>query len=278
MIVLRGDAGRWDRLDAATALAVGVFDGMHRGHREVLARTRDEAGRRGAIPGVVTFDPHPLAIVAPDHAPAMLTDVEQRIDLLAGEGMGLVAVVAFDAATREWTPADFAVGLLYDRLRAAVVLAGADFRFGRDRAGDVVALAAMGADVGFDTVVVPLVGEGRPVSSSALRAAVQAGEVEAVARELGRFHEVRGRADVAAEGMRVVVPAGIAVPAAGTFAGWASPEGRDWCPVLVVAGPALVVVPLEDRLTAGPVRIRFVASIAGSGDPAVAAFRLLQGG
>ena len=129
MRVLRGSAASWPREEAATALAIGVFDGLHSGHRAVLAELRSHADRIGVIPGVVTFDPHPLSVVAPEHAPALITDIEQRLELLQDLGIGLAAVVPFDAATRAWSPSDFALGLLTERLRTRVVLVGEDFRF-----------------------------------------------------------------------------------------------------------------------------------------------------
>jgi riboflavin kinase/FMN adenylyltransferase len=218
LILLRGSAASWSRLSTPTALAVGVFDGLHSGHRAVLAALRQRAAAQGVVPGVVTFDPHPLAVVAPERAPAMLTDIDQRVGLLVAQGVELIAVVEFDAATRNWTPERFAVGLLAETLAARVVIAGEDFRFGRDRSGDVAGLRALGAEHGFETVVVPLVGGDRPASSSALRALVAAGEVAAVAAELERPHEIRGRVRRGETGLVAEVPAAAALPAPGRYA------------------------------------------------------------
>ena len=270
MRVLRGSAGSWLREDRDSALAVGVFDGLHSGHRAVLAELHAHAGRLGVVPGVVTFDPHPLAVVAPERAPAMITDVEQRLELLAEMGLGLVAVVAFDEATRAWSPAEFALGLLADTLRARVVLAGKDFRFGRDRSGDVAVLRELGRSGGYETVVVPLVGAGRPASSSALRALIAAGDVAAVAAELTRPHEVRGVAHGSGGSLTVAVSPGMAVPGAGVYAGWAGKDAADWIPVVVRTGAGVVALQVLDRaenLEGARVRVRFVACIADGQSP-----------
>jgi riboflavin kinase/FMN adenylyltransferase len=190
---------------------------MHSGHRAVIGELCRRADEHGLVPGVVTFDPHPLAVVAPDRAPAMLTDIEQRIELLEGLGVELVGVVAFDAATRNWSATEFAVGLLADTLAARLVLAGEDFRFGRDRSGDVAALRRLGEAHGFNVVIVPLVGGGR-ASSRSLRALIAAGEVEAVAVELERPHEVRGVAHRRGEALIAEIPAGMAMPPPGVYA------------------------------------------------------------
>lgn len=270
MKVLRGFAGAWAAQDAESVLAVGVFDGMHAGHRSVLAEVRRHAGGRDLLPGVVTFDPHPLAVVAPDHAPAMITDIEQRIELLEGQGMALVAVVAFDEVTREWSPSDFAVGLLARTLRARVVLAGEDFRFARDRAGDVAVLRELGTIGGYETEVVPLVGEGRPASSSAVRALIAAGEVAAAAAELDRPHEVRGVATVSAGHISVVVPREMALPPAGTYAGNVGRSSSERIPALLRIADGISIEPLAARaLRDGAIRMRFVARLTdGSGDVA----------
>ena len=271
MRVLRGSAASWPREEAATALAIGVFDGLHSGHRAVLAELRSHADRIGVIPGVVTFDPHPLSVVAPEHAPALITDIEQRLELLQDLGIGLAAVVPFDAATRAWSPSDFALGLLTETLRALVVLVGEDFRFGRDRAGDVGVLRQLGEVGGFATVVVPLVGGDGLASSSALRALIASGDVEAVAAELGRPHEVRGSMSVTPP--IVSVPSGLAVPGPGRYAGYVGRASDEWIPaVVLVAGNAIAVKSIDATNSAdgAPVRVRFVGRIPEALSPAAA--------
>ena len=272
MRVLRGEARSWPRMSEPTALAVGVFDGMHSGHRAVLGVLCRRAGEQGLIPGVVTFDPHPLAVVAPDRAPAMLTDVEQRIELLGGLGIELVAVVAFDAATRNWSAAEFAVGLLADTLAARVVLAGEDFRFGRDRSGDVAALRLLGESHGFETVVLPLVGGGRPASSRALRAMIAAGEVGAVAAELERPHEVRGTARRHGAGLVAQIPPGMALPAPGTYAALVGRDAGEALPaaVDVAGGVGVRLLGADPGFDGAEFRVRFVARIpADASDSAI---------
>jgi len=272
MKVLQGFAGAWATQDAESALAVGVFDGMHSGHRSVLAAVCRHAEAGGLLPGVVTFDPHPLAVVAPDRAPAMITDIDQRLELLEGLGMELVAVVAFDEVTRAWSPSDFALGLLAGTLRARVVLAGEDFRFAKDRAGDVDALRELGVIGGYETEVVPLVGADRPASSSAVRALIAAGEVGAAADELERPHEVRGVAAIRGGVMAIAVPPGMAMPPAGAYAGNVGRSSTERIPALIRIGDGMSIEPLAaGAVRNGAIRIRFVARLPeGSGDVAAA--------
>ncbi|MBI5156807.1 MAG: FAD synthetase family protein [Acidimicrobiia bacterium] len=273
MKVLQGFAGAWAAEDAESALAVGVFDGMHSGHRSVLAAVCRHAAAGGLRPGVVTFDPHPLAVVAPDRAPAMITDIDQRLELLEGLGMELVAVVAFDEVTRAWSPSDFALGLLAGTLRARVVLAGEDFRFAKDRVGDVGVLRELGAIGGFETEVVPLVGgAARPASSSAVRALIAAGDVAAAADELERPHEVRGVAAVREGVVAIAVPPAMAMPPAGAYAGNVGRSSTERIPALIRIGDGLSVEPLAPgAVRSGSIRVRFVARLPeGSGDIAAA--------
>jgi riboflavin kinase/FMN adenylyltransferase len=268
MKVLQGFAGGWAAQAAESALAVGVFDGMHSGHRSVLAAVCRHAETDGLLPGVVTFDPHPLAVVAPDRAPAMITDIDQRLELLEGMGMELVAVVAFDEVTRAWSPSDFALGLLAGTLRARVVLAGEDFRFAKDRAGDVGVLRELGVIGGYETEVVPLVGADRPASSSAVRALIAAGDVGAAADELERPHEVRGVATVGSGVIAIMVPPGMAMPPPGAYAGNVGRSSTERIPALIRIGDGMSIEPLAaGAVRSGTIRIRFVARLPeGSGD------------
>jgi riboflavin kinase/FMN adenylyltransferase len=190
--VLRGHPTDWDVGPERTALAVGVFDGVHLGHRHVLGALVQRARERGIASGVVTFDPHPLSIVAPERVPPMLTTIEQRLELLEGLGVEVVAVVAFDDELRIWSPATFVTDLLAGSLHAATVVVGEDFRFGRDRTGHVGLLRELGMGLGFETEVVPLVGGDQPISSTRIRAMIAAGDVAGATAALGRPHEVRG--------------------------------------------------------------------------------------
>lgn len=267
MRVLLGNAATWPRQRAGSALAVGVFDGMHNGHRAVLRSLAAVAAEAGLVPGVVTFDPHPLTVVAPDRAPAMLTGVEHRVELLGALGVELVAVVGFDQNTRNWTPEHFAVDLLAGTLAAGAVLAGEDFRFGRDRAGDVGGLQRMGDSAGFRTIVVPLVGDGRS-SSSALRAMIGAGDLAEATVELGRPHELRGVVRGDSRGLRMKLPRAMALPPKGGYVVTVGRDAAESIPARAELGADLEVVPAEPGvdLAGSLIRVRFLsAELAGAG-------------
>ena len=161
-------------------VAVGEFDGVHLGHREVI---------RGSDT-VLTFEPHPLRVVRPEAAPRLLTSLETKAVLLAGLGVEELVVIPFDDGFAHETPEEFVDHILVGRLRSTRVSVGENFRFGHRAAGDPAMLAA---DERFETRVVPLVEvDGEIVSSSHIRALVLAGEVEAAARFLGAPFQLRG--------------------------------------------------------------------------------------
>lgn len=214
-------------------VTVGAYDGVHLGHRAVIAEVRDRARRHGLASAVVTFDRHPASVVRPASAPRLLTDLDQKLELLASTGIDLCLVVTFDEARSKEPAEDFVREVLVDCLRARQVVVGRDFHFGHDRAGDVGLLVAMGAELGFTAAGLDLVdeggraaGEGPKVSSTAIRRALVEGELAAADRMLGRHHEVRAlvvRADaeLTERGVATVdlaVPGDILVPAAGTYA------------------------------------------------------------
>jgi riboflavin kinase/FMN adenylyltransferase len=218
--VLRGSWEDWDA--AATAVAIGVFDGVHRGHHAVLDRLRAD----GLVRAVVTFDPHPLTLIAPQHAPLMLTSLQRRLELFADAGVAVVGVVTFDERVRTMSPEEFCSEVLVAGMDARLVLVGADFHFGRDRAGTPEVLRAIGDDLGFEVTVVPLVGDDDGISSSAIRRAVAAGRVDDAAEWLGRPYRVvgtvvEGKRRGAAAGFptaNLEVGAGLAVPGRGVYA------------------------------------------------------------
>ncbi len=174
-------------------VTVGNYDGIHRGQQAILGRVAARA-RELDLPGsVVTFDPHPLAVLAPQRCPARLTTREQKARLLEAQGIDEVLEIRFTRAFAETSAADFVRGLLHDWLRAREVYVGSGFVFGRDREGDLAALVGLGLEVDLAAVGVPEVVEGgAPVSSSRIRAAVAAGAVEEAALLLGRPFEVLG--------------------------------------------------------------------------------------
>lgn len=219
-----------------TVVTVGTFDGVHRGHHAVLARTVQQAwtlgGRRdGRAPVVaVTLDPHPMAVLAPDRAPTMLTRIDRRVQLLQAAGADDVLVLGFDRTVAGWSPEEFVGRVLADGLNAGVVVVGAAFRFGARAAGTVDTLRTEGAEHGFTVDAVEIVGDrdDEPWSSTAARSAIAAGDVVAAARILGRPHSVagtvvegehRGR-ELGFPTANVAVPGDILLPADGIYAGW----------------------------------------------------------
>jgi riboflavin kinase/FMN adenylyltransferase len=161
-------------------LAVGEFDGVHRGHREVIAGSDT----------VLTFEPHPLRVVRPEAAPKLLTSLEVKADLIAGLGVQELVVIPFDQGFAHQTPQEFIDDVLVGRLGATHVSVGENFRFGHRASGDPAMLVADGR---FETSIVPMVEvEGEIISSSHIRGLVLAGEVDVAARFLGAPFQMRG--------------------------------------------------------------------------------------
>ncbi len=239
MKVVTGPPRDWGLAECERAVTVGVYDGLHAGHRAVLARLRRHALELGGLEtAVVTFDPHPLQVVAPEHAPRLLTGIGHRLELLEQTGVDLAAVLPFDEETRLLTPAAFAATVLAGALRARLVVVGEDFRFGHNRVGNVASLAELGDAHGFAAEILPLVGGQAPISSTRVRAMVAAGDVEEAAAALGRPHEVRGMV-VPGDGRgrtlgfptaNVALPPGLAVPRSGVYAVRAGKMGEPLLP------------------------------------------------
>lgn len=176
-----------------TVVAPGNHDGVHRGHRALIATARRMATRESPALRVaaLTFDPHPLHFVAPDRAPPLLTTPARRAQLLRGAGADYVCVRKFDAAFASLSPEAFVEEVLIKELGAKGVVVGTDFRFGAQRAGDVELLHTLGARHGLNVVTVsPVTLDGRLVSSSQVRAALADGNVELAAQMLTRVHDV----------------------------------------------------------------------------------------
>lgn len=174
-------------------VAVGNFDGVHRGHQMGLRLAREEALRRDAEFVAVTFDPHPARVLRPDRAPKPITSFPLKAERLARAGVERLVVLEFGEAIARTSPADFVDQLLVGRLRAAAVVQGANFRFGRGRAGDVETLRALGARHRFHVIEAPSVSwEGEIVSSTRIRGALAEGNLELAAALLDGFYEVEG--------------------------------------------------------------------------------------
>jgi len=214
-------------------VTIGAYDGVHLGHQAVLAELRRRAVEAGGLRTVVvTFDRHPASVVRPESAPKLLTGLDQKLEVLRATGFAdEVAVVAFDHARSQEEPEDFVQEVLVDGLAARLVVVGEDFHFGRRRRGNVALLAELGQRCGFETVGLGLVdvpGVAGPVSSTAIRGHVAAGDVAAAARLLGRDYELRGTVVPGDQRGRtlgyptanIALDPVLLLPALGIYAGW----------------------------------------------------------
>jgi riboflavin kinase/FMN adenylyltransferase len=225
---------RWRGLDAVptgwgrSVVTVGVFDGVHRGHQQLISRAVGR-GRERALPTVlVTFDPHPAELVRPGSHPARLTSLRRRADLVAELGVEAFCVLPFTVELSRMPPAEFVHEVLVDRLHAADVVVGRNFRFGHKAAGDTDLLTQLGQRFGFGVEGFELIrDDGVTFSSTYVRACIDAGDVTAAAVALGRPHRVEG---VVVHGDRrgrqlgfptanVATPPHTALPADGVYAG-----------------------------------------------------------
>lgn len=229
----------------SAVVTVGNFDGVHLGHLALVARAREEAALLGASTVALTFDPHPSAVLRPEGAPLALQTLEERIAGLRSHGCDHVEVIAFDRDLAAATPEGFVAEVLVERLGAAAVVVGENFRFGARAAGDVALLRELGVEHGFAVHAVPLVetADGT-VSSSSLRALLAAGDLEAFARGFGRLYAVAGEV-VPGDGRgrtigiptaNVHVAEGRALPADGVYACWATTPGDEETPAVVNVG------------------------------------------
>jgi len=218
-----------------SVVTIGAYDGVHLGHQAVIAEVRQRAAASGLASVVVTFDRHPASIVRPETAPRLLTDLDQKLELLAATGIDRCLVITFDEARSQEPAEDFVEEVLGRALGARQVIVGEDFHFGHGRRGNVALLEAMGVDLGFDVVGLALVdARGRPAgaearaSSTAIRHALVAGDLDLATGMLGRHHEVRGLVahgdqrgrELGFPTANVSVPGDILLPADGIYAGW----------------------------------------------------------
>jgi riboflavin kinase/FMN adenylyltransferase len=200
------------RSTARTVVTVGNFDGVHLGHQAILARLVQRASELNALAVVVTFDPHPLRLLRPDDAPALLLTMDQRLAAFDRAGVDAALVLRFDRTLSELSPENFARRILVDTLRAQSILVGENFRFGYRGAGDVDLLRKLGAaeppEKQFTVECIdPVICRGITVSSTAIREAVRDGNVALAGRLLGRPFSLRGRIiPGAGRGAREVVP------------------------------------------------------------------------
>ena len=222
------------RVERDSMLTVGVFDGVHRGHRLLIAQLVEQARRTGRAAGVVTFRNHPAAVLRADFQPQYLTTLEQRLDLLRETGVDFIAPVTFDAELSQLDAREFAARLV-STLRMRGLVVGADFAMGHGRGGDPAALTRLGEELGFTVRAVDLLADGPlTVKSTSIRRALADGDVESVAIMLGRNFSSQG---VVAEGDKrgrelgfptanLETTPGLAVPANGIYAAWAEVDGE----------------------------------------------------
>ena len=175
------------------ALTIGNFDGVHLAHRRLLQATLEASRSAGVRPAVLMFDPHPACVVAPERAPRLLTSLEERCELIRGEGIEHVLIQPFTAELARLTPEEFATEFLRDGLDARCVIVGENFRFGCKQAGDSNTLKQLGARLGFEVRLIETVRwRGRRVSSGEVRKLVAAGDVGIACRLLERPYSISG--------------------------------------------------------------------------------------
>lgn len=219
-----------------SAVTIGKFDGVHTGHRAVIDRLRAVAAERRLTTTIITFDRNPLELLAPEKCPASLVSNAQKLDLLASTGVDATLMVAFDRALAGLDPEDFVHSILVDRLHAAAVLVGSDFRFGARGAGDVAMLRRLGEKYGFAVELIDDVRpeHGRRVSSTWIRELLADGDVRHATELLGSAPTVRGLVvHGAARGRELGFPTanlspeseGL-IPADGVYAGWLTDAGE----------------------------------------------------
>ena len=214
-----------------SVVTIGAYDGVHRGHQAVIGQVRKEAQQLSCQSVVVTFDKHPASVVRPESAPKLLTDLDQKLELLQQTGIDATLIVEFNRERSTEDPALFVKRVLVDTLRAQVVVVGEDFHFGFNRGGNVAMLRELGKQFDFQVEPVKLIarpdGVEEPVSSTSIRRALAGGQVEIATNLLGRAYEMRGVVvngdkrgrSIGFPTANVEVPNAMCLPADGVYAG-----------------------------------------------------------
>ena len=278
MRVFTGPPSGWTHDDQEHAVAIGVFDGVHRGHRAVFATLAEAADGRPLV--AMTFSSHPDAVVAGRDEPPALTTMERRLELFSEAGIHVAAIIDFDETTMRLSPEQFVEGYLVEGLAARVVAVGTGFRFGHGASGTVDTLRLLGHQRGFELIATPIVTiHGTEVRSSTIRAAIASGGVELASRMLGRPFEVDGEV-VPGDGRgrtigfptaNVSMPEGFVRPAGGVYAVQCTIDGTVHDAVCNVGtrptfggGPEKIEVHLLDTeidLYGSTVRVAFIDRI-----------------
>jgi riboflavin kinase / FMN adenylyltransferase len=221
--------------DGSSAVTIGFFDGVHRGHKAVLGRMVEVAGKRDLVPVAVTFDRHPREILTPGTAPKLLTTLERKASLIEPLGVDKLVVLEFTEDFSHWPPERFVDDVLVAGLHAAHVVVGSNFTFGHKALGNIVSLNDLGAARGFTVEAMGLLTiEGRRVSATSVREALGAGDLEWPDTALGRRYAVDGTVITGAgRGAKLGFPTAnlepldrLLLPADGVYAGTAMVDGR----------------------------------------------------
>lgn len=243
---------RWRGVDSApngwgrAVVTIGVFDGVHRGHQQIIEHTVEVAGKLGVASVVISFDPHPSEVVRPGSHPSVLTPPDRKAELVERLGVDVFCLLPFTAEFSRLSPESFVHDVLVEHLHSAAVVVGENFRFGHRAAGDVPLLTELGRKFGFTVEGAPLVADADTIfSSTYIRSCIDAGDVGAAAAALGRPHRLGG---VVVRGDRrgrllgfptanLLCPPRAAIPADGVYAGWMVRDAaNDRLPVAISIG------------------------------------------
>jgi riboflavin kinase/FMN adenylyltransferase len=257
MIVARSVAELGDRMQPSV-VTIGKFNAIHRGHVEMIRRTRLIAEERGLHSVVVTFDRHPASLLNPDSVPVDITGPSRRVELIGETGVEACLVLPFSDELASLSPADFVSHIVSEGLGAQCVIVGKDFRFGHHAEGDVGTLRELGVLHGFDVVVVDDVSDesGDRISSSLVRRLILDGDVAGAARVLGRTHAMQGEVvHGEKKGRELGYPtanlsrnATGMMPADGVYAGWLIAEDGERYPVAISVGTNPTIEGERDRV------------------------------
>lgn len=221
-------------------LAIGVFDGVHLGHQQVIRQTITDARQHGAVPVVVTFDRHPSAVVAPERAPRLIYSLAQKLRVLESMGVETTLLIRFDRAFSEQTGEQFIRGLARDFRQIHSICVGSNFTFGHRRGGNVALLKSLGEELKFTVHGLAAISlDGKIISSTRIREAIRQGNLDAASQMLGRAYSLAGtvaRGD--ALGRKLGFPtanvdvSGLVVPPNGVYAAHARVKNATYCAVV----------------------------------------------